>query len=134
MDDVVLTKLLCQVLGTIPGWAWLDHAGAGVGVFYGAIGSEPDRAVGVRLYDIADADDVRGRRAQFRFRGSPWDRASADALADEAERVLTSLVRFQGISGVVRESFARLGADESGRDERADNYTITLDNEEASAP
>lgn len=136
MDDVSLTKALAAILGEIPGWWWSETdppPGGEVKIFYGPIGSDPDRAVGVRLYDTADSplDHLSGRFAQLRFRGDINDPAGADALAHLAFAKITGLSRRDGILVAFRQSFARLGADSSGRDERSDNYIIQLDNEEA---
>lgn len=139
MTDADLTRALCAVLGGIQGWTFSEtepYTADVVGVFYGAIESRPDRAVGVSVYDLADYPraHLRGRRAQVRYRGAPRDRAGADDMADLAEPVLTRIRRQHGIAEVLRVSFAKLGPDGSGRQERTDNFIITLDNEEATQP
>jgi hypothetical protein len=157
VDDVTLTKSLCEWLGGIEGWAWRetgepysDDAVAPdvdlspedelapdvseVGVFYGRLKPSPDRAVGVRIYGTTDVahEFVGWRRAQLRFRGDPDRPDGADELAVAAFARLQGLSRLGGISGVHRESMAPLGADQNGREERSDNYIIILDNQEAS--
>lgn len=135
MDDVELTEFLCTALGGIPGWDYqADGSDVGptrVGVAYGRIpGGMPHRWAGVRVYGTED-DNVRAlhtRFAQVRFRGGQNDPTGADKLAHPAFLVLTGLSRVGGISGVSRISMAPLGADENGREERTDNYEITLDN------
>lgn len=136
LDDVELTQEICTQLGGITGWEWRPtgpaYTSAEVGVFYGAIGTSPDRAVGVRVYGSTDTrDGPASRRVQVRFRGAPGNPAGADDLAGQAFPVLTGLSRVGGISGVSRLSMAPLGADSNRREERTDNYIITLDNQEA---
>ena len=131
MDDAALTKLVCELLGTIPGWKWGVFGADDVGIFYGAIGSTPDRAIGARIYGGTD-ESVTFRRLQLRIRGAAHRRDGADVLAEPARVVLMGVSRWRGISGIQRESFTSLGADSNGREERTDNYLITLDNLEAS--
>jgi hypothetical protein len=136
VDDVELTKTICAALGGIPGWEWRPtgpaYTSAEVGVFYGAIGPKPDRAVGVRVYGATDErDGPAWRRVQIRFRGADGNAAGADELAGQAFPVLTELSRQGGISGIRRESVAPLGADGNRREQRTDNYIIILDNQEA---
>lgn len=139
MTDEELTTRICELLGTIPGWAWRTagpgYTAAEVGVFYGAIGAKPDRAVGVRIYGIGDDPEtgLQTRSAQLRFRGAPRVENDADVLAGQAFQRLHMLTRHTGISLATRRSFSPLGADKSAREERADNYQIILDNPEASS-
>lgn len=138
MDDASLTIKLCEILGTIPGWHWRPNGPAytssEVAIYYGAIPDETYRAaVGVRVYGDAEADGVLGRRVQLRFRSPRGARDGADKLAHPAWVVLTGLSRVGGISGARRRSFTPAGADGNGREERTDNYTITLDNTEAAS-
>ena len=140
MDDATLTKLLCQVLGDVAGYEWRpdgpDYTAAEVGVFYGAIPDGQYRAaIGVRVYGGTDdtVSSLHGRRAQLRFRGEKGRRDGADKLAHPAFLVLTGLSRVGGISGISRISFDPAGANDNGREERTDNYIITLDNTEASS-
>ncbi len=136
MDDVQLTYRICELLGAVPGWHWDPDPNApaypstGVGIFYGAIQDKPDRAIGVRCYGSSD-DDVLVRRVQLRLRGRPYDSTGADSLAGVAFTVLHKLSRVGGISDIRRISSGPLGADESDREERSDNYQIILDNPEA---
>lgn len=136
MDDVTLTKTLCEFLGQIDGWAWHPtgpaYTQSQVGVFYGPIGDSPDRAVGVRLYGATDDPDfVSSRRVQLRIRGGDGDVAGADALASVAYAALHGLSRVGGINGISRISMAPLGADSNGRQERTENYLFIFDNPEA---
>lgn len=137
MDDAALTILICERLGAIPTWAWRptgpSYTEPEVGVFYGSLAATPNRAVGVRLYAASDDEQeaLHWRRVQLRFRGLPGLPSSADALAGLAFASLQGLSRVGGISGISRLSMAPAGADENGREERTDNYTITLDNLEA---
>lgn len=137
MDDATLTVLICEMLAEIPGWEWRPngpaYTPAEVGLFYGALGATPDRAVGVRVYAASDDEReyLHWRRVQLRFRGEAHKRDGADALAAPAFASLQGLSRVGGISGIRRLSMAPAGADENGREERTDNYQITLDNQEA---
>ena len=136
MTDTDLTIALCELLGQIPGWAWSPDSpppAGQVAVFYGPITDTPDRAVGVRVYQATDDADEHwaARFVQIRTRGGQNDRSGADSLAGAAFRVLQKISRVGGISGIRRVSMAPLGADSSGREERTDNYIITLDNQEA---
>lgn len=136
MDDVATTTALCVILGRIPGWVWnpddTDYPADKVGIFYGAIGTDPDRAVGVRIYGGTDDPEtgLATRRAQVRFRGGRRDPAGADDLAGLAFARLQGLSRVGGINGIRRESWSPFGADTNGREERTDNYIITIDNPE----
>lgn len=137
MDDVSLTKLLCAMVGRVPGWSWREtgpaYTNSELGVFYGPIADKPDRAIGVRLYGVP-SDDVntsRERRVQFRVRGAPGRRDGADSIASVLRTVLGGVVRQQGISEIRFQSMAPLGADTNGREERTENYLVVLDNQEA---
>jgi hypothetical protein len=136
VDDVTLTKLICSILGTLPGWAWREGApytADEVGIFYGAIPDFPDQAVGVRLYAVVDSrDDPAQRRVQLTIRGKPGRPDGADSLAGFALAALDDLSRVAGINGARRTSMGPLGADTNQREERSENYTIILDNPEAS--
>lgn len=137
MDTETLTTTIAQLLADRTGWAWQPNGPAytntQVGVFYGAIGANPDQAVGITVYTTDDPYPVGAnvRRVQLRFRGLPGVRAGADTLADTAFAHLHGLARVAGINLATRVSMAHLGADESDRQERADNYQIILDNPEA---
>ncbi len=139
MDDDTLTQTICEILGLVPGWHWRPegprYTEAEVGIFYGAIPAEPDRAIGVRVYGADDYPEeyLRQRRAQLRLRGPKNTPNGADKLASPAFAMLQGLSRTGGISGIRRLSMAPLGADQNGREERSDNYIITLDNLEASS-
>lgn len=128
MDDSTLTKLLCALIGGIPTFDWPEHTPTGIAVFYGRIDPSPDRAVGVRVYGSDDERYLNQRRVQLRIRGRKEDRADADTIASVIFAVLPGLSRVGGISGIRRESMTPLGADQNGREERTENYTITLDN------
>lgn len=140
MDDVELTRELCRLLAVIPGWEYQDDPAVAftpgsVAVFRGPLAAAPDRAVGVRVYGGTD-DRVSGlktRRAQLRIRGGRAQPNGADELASAALAALQGLSRVGGISDIRRFSFGPAGADGNGREERTDNYTIILDNPEASS-
>lgn len=139
MNDVELTKTVCALLGRVPTWEWRPtgprYTATETAIFYGAIGSTPDRAIGVRLYG-ADDNDIqheRTRRVQVRYRGRPGRPDDADAMASIGFDVLQGLSRVGGISGIGRMSMSPSAADDNDRQERTDNYRIILDNPEASA-
>lgn len=136
MDDATLTKRLLAYLGMLPGWEWWErpdpYPSTVVGLFYGELKTAPDRAVAVRVYAPQDGVHVSRRRVQLRSRGAQRRLDGADQLADIAFVALDGLSRYRGILRAERISFAPLGADQSGRQERTDNYLITLDNLEAS--
>ncbi|WP_258061296.1 minor capsid protein [Rathayibacter sp. AY1A4] len=134
-----MTKLVCAILGRLPGWAWREHGpaytAAEVGIFYGPIDTTPDRAIGVRVYGSSDSVDDSGaptRRVQLTIRGEEGRPDGADHLAHFAFLVLHGRPRGGGINGISRTSMGPLGADDNGREQRSENYTITLDNPEAS--
>jgi len=143
LDDVTLTKLICSRLGEVPGWDWydsdLDEPGDephtyepdAVVIFYGALGAEPDKAVGVRVYGSTDERDLGWRRVQLRLRGEAGRPDGADALAGPAFDALLELPRVGGISTTSRQSMAPAGADDNRREERTENYLIILDNQES---
>ena len=133
MDDAQLTTVLCEMLGEVPGWHW-SPAGAtppsAVGIFYGGIPESPDRAIGVRVYGGTDNPLVYNpqRRAQMRIRGARNDPDDADQMAGLMFTLLQGRCRVRGVSWIERQSFGPLGADTNGREERSENYLITLDN------
>jgi len=144
VTDAALTKRLCALLASETGWAWRsdgsDYALTETALFYGRIEPAPDLAIGVRVYDGDDALDQDGdislstREVQLRFRGAPYDRAGADDLADLAHDAIQRLLRAGLIHGARRRNFGSLRVDANAREERTDNYTITLNNPEASTP
>ena len=137
MTDAELTVAICELLGSLPGWNWATagtYPSDRVGVFYGSIPDAPDRAVGVRVYG-GDDDPVvyqPTRSVQLLIRGARNQPDSADQLADEAFALLQRRVRSGGINYIHRITFGPLGADGNGRQERADNYQIALENLEVS--
>lgn len=139
MDDSTLTQRILSLLGELPEWEWRpdgpEYTDDEVGLFYGAIGAAPSRAVGARVYGGTDDPEtgLKIRRVQLRTRGEPGRADGADVLADAAFPRLTKLSRVGGILGIRRESMTPLGADTNGREERSDNYAVTVDNVEATA-
>ncbi|WP_454112831.1 minor capsid protein [Microbacterium maritypicum] len=139
MNDSTLTRIVCSLLSDIPGWEWRpdgpSYQDTETAIFYGAIDATPDRAVGARVYSATD-DPVRSlssRRMQLRLRGRKDAIDDADNLAHLAFLRLQGLSRVEGISGIRRESMSPSTADDNGRQERTENYTIILDNQEASS-
>lgn len=90
------------------------------------IPATPDTAIGVTVYLATDQLLENTRRVQFRFRGAPEDPFGPDRLADDVFRLLHMRHHDGHISRIVRESIAPLGIDGNKRDERTDNYEITL--------
>lgn len=137
IDDATLTKLICSLLGEVPGWLWhtddTPYPKTSTGIFYGAIQPDPDRAIGVRVYATTDnyEESLSSRRVQIRVRGRARSVDDADNLAQVAFLRLQGLSRVGGISGIRRDSMSPLGADDNGREQRSENYTIILDNQEA---
>lgn len=135
MTDRDLTIALCELLAEELGWSWSltePYPAGVVGLFYGSIGDAPDRAVGVRVYGGSDPRVYAPTRSvQLLLRGRPGEPDGADALADAAFGVLHKTLRCRGILAGQRSYFGPLGADANGREERADNYEIHLDNMEA---
>ena len=135
MTDRDLTIALCELLAEELGWSWSltePYPAGAVGLFYGSIGDAPDRAVGVRVYGGSDPRVYAPTRSvQLLLRGRPGEPDGADALADAAFGVLHKTLRRRGILAGQRSYFGPLGADVNGREERADNYEIHLDNMEA---
>lgn len=136
MLDSTLTTTLCAILGSLDGFEWstddTPYASESVGVFYGRIEETPDRAVGVRVYNTFDEPGLHRRRVQFWIRGARGERASADLIADAVFARLDKLSRERGINFLRRESMSVIGADENDREQRSENYLVTLDNDEAS--
>ena len=137
MDDVTLTMLICSILGEIPDWDWNPgdpdyiYAADPVIIFYGALGTTPDKAVGVRVYGTTDERHLGWRRVQLRLRGEQGRPDGADALSTPSFAALHGLSRLRGISSITRQSMAPAGADDNRREERTENYLIILDNLEA---
>lgn len=136
MDDEEVTIAVGRLLAERCGWGWLPdgiNPAAAVRLFYGPVGGAPDEAVGVTVYGGSD-DLVNGlatRRVQLMHRGGRNAPGGADRLAAASFGALQGLSRTSGINTAFRLSWARLGADGNGRQERSDNYQIILDNAEA---
>lgn len=135
MDTSTLTTTVCTLLDAagVGKWRPSGYTAAEVGIFYGAIGSTPDRAIGVTTYLQSD-DVVTGlavRRVQIRCRGARGTPNGADVIADAAFAALHRTYHVSGLASIARTSTAPLGADGNGRQERTDNYVIVIDNPEA---
>lgn len=130
MDDGALVESVATILAAGAGWAWRPDGSAYLAsetaIFYGQIGTTPNRGCGITLYNTSDdLSEVSGlRRVQLRYRGDPNARRGADDLAQDAFDVLHGLMRVGGIHLMKRVSSAQLGIDGNGRRERADNYEI----------
>jgi hypothetical protein len=137
MDDKTLTIRLCEIVGALPLFAWRPagppYTDSEIGVFYGTIEDSPDRAVGIRVYSPIDDPDLHSRRVQLHVRGARHEPDGADWIADILFAVLHERPRGDGMASILRTSAAPLGADDNGREQRTENYLITLDNLEASS-
>ena len=134
MTDDELTVWICELLGSFPGWEWRTsgpYSATNIAVFYGALQTAPDRAVAVRIYTVGDDHRFpRERRAQLQYRGARNTPHDADRLASIVFAAVDGLSTVRGVSDIRRMSMARLGADKNGREERTDNYLITLENDQ----
>ena len=135
MDTTAVVTAVNQLLATASVGVWRPAGGytaAEVGLFYGPIGSVPDRAVGVTCYTQTD-DILTGRSDRFiqvRCRGHRGAPNGADQLADAAFIALHGVYHTSGFARITRTSTAPLGADTNGRQERTDNYQLIIDNPE----
>lgn len=132
MDDRALTLVIAGWLHTADVGVWRPdgppYTASEVGIFYGPIGATPDRALGVTVYGTDD-DVALGtaiRWVQVRARGARGRPDGADVLAGDVFHVLHGVHARDGISRARRISSAQLGPDDNGRQERTDNYEITL--------
>lgn len=130
MDDDELTVAVCEVLEARAVGVFATAAtGSQVQIVYGDVGAAGvDRAVGVQVYNGLDelTEGPPIRFVQLRIRGAVRDRRSANQIAATAFDALHGLVSTAGIFLAERISFARLGSDGNGRDERSENYQLTL--------
>jgi hypothetical protein len=139
LTTTTITWAVAQLLADAGVGVWRTgglYLASEVGVFYGAIGAAPDRAVGVTVYAQTD-DIVTGRKdryVQVRYRGAKGAPNGADVLADAGFDALHGTYRTSGIARITRTSTAPLGADSNGRQERADNYQLILDNHLEASP
>ena len=94
--------------------------------------SYPDNAVAVSLYSTQDATVLPNAtvRIQLRFRAAKGSRTAVDEWADEVashlhwKRNLT--LGAVKVARAERINTAPMGADDNGREERADNYELIL--------
>lgn len=134
-DDAVIFAV-AELLAEL-GWAWRPTSafapGDDVGIQYRRLGDGPDRAVAIAVYGGGDDDETGEayRLVQLRFRGAPHDLRGADLLAGAAFNHLRTVAHRRGIAWARRRSFDSSKADDNGREQRTDNYRITLDNPEA---
>lgn len=139
MDTSALTTSIAGLLDAAGVGVWRptgpDYTDSETGIFYGAIGPSPDKAIGVSVYGQQDDIEttVQTRSVQIRYRGAPGVPNGADIVADAGFEALQGTYHVPGIARITRSFVSNLGADTSGRQERADNYTIVLDALEASS-
>ncbi|MBN8883400.1 MAG: hypothetical protein J0H73_13930 [Salana multivorans] len=114
------------------GIAALAPATAGTAITYKRLPVTPDRAIAVTVYDIEDSITLPDVTVlvQLRFRGETNDRTDVDDLADSVAAVLDGRHQFTvgalHVQRARRVSFSPQGADDNGREERADNYALVL--------
>lgn len=129
--------------------AHLDAEGAGTyresggyaadetAVVFGPVPEAPDRAVGLTFYGSVDhpADNLSMFRVQAWCRGREGDSLDANEVADGVFRALhgREYLTWTGVSvsQVLRISVVPVGADASGRSQRADNYEVTVNRTDA---
>lgn len=132
MDDIALNQLVCRILGELDGWSYLpgdgEYSEEHVAVWYLRLHGEPARGVAVRVYGGDDSAGLKIRRVQFISRGLPNDPFGADRIAAQIYATFHEVSRADGIAYARRISFGPLGPDGNGREERSDNYELTLDN------
>lgn len=137
-DDVVIIAV-AELLAEL-GWAWRPHSefepDDDVGILFRRLADRPNlpaQLVAIAVYGGGD-DDENGeayRLVQLRFRGARNDPRGADQLAGAAFNHLRTVAHRRGIAWARRRSFDQSKADDNGREQRTDNYRITLDNPEA---
>lgn len=140
MDDATLTKSICAALGTVPGWNWsededAEYPASEVGIHYGPIAEQPDRGIGVRLYAVPSDDEntARTRRIQCRIRGARRVRDDADLIASTLRAVLPHMRPPAGVALISYFSTGDLGSDNNQREQRTENFTVILDNQESTS-
>lgn len=136
VSDDELTIAIIEALAAAGVGVWRPagpiFTAAETGIFYGPLDPTPDRAVGVTVYAADETltdprDGVQWRRVQIRVRGATGVRNSADVLASQVKAAMDALSRERGINHIRRVLVAPLGADGNGRTERADSYSVTLE-------
>lgn len=119
VDDEQLTRHLRTLLQAVP---FRD----GPVIAAKRLPATPDAGVAITVYATEDDITASIRRVQFWCRGKRGDPFSADRLGDDLLAHLHWLHADPVISRAQRLSFALLGQDGNGRDERTDNYQIIL--------
>ena len=94
---------------------------------------QPDNAIAVEVYDQEDDIVLPGSTiyVQLMFRAAAGgQRGDVDNIADAAFDALHGRHRFNAgsvrVARAYRISSAPLGADDNGREERSDNYALTV--------
>ena len=119
VDDEALTR---HLRGLVQGVPFRDT----VMVAAKRLPATPDAGVAITVYATEDDITARIRRVQFWSRGDRGDPFSADRIADDLLAHLHWLHNDPVVSRARRLSFAQLGQDGNGRDERTDNYQVIL--------
>lgn len=125
LSDEALSHHLAGLLADA-GLGTVTHEPGATFIAAKRIPDKPDAAIGITVYLGTDELLQSMRRAQFRFRGPPHDPLAPDRMADAVFRLLHMSHHDGHISRIRRESMAPLGMDGNSRDERTDNYEITL--------
>ena len=134
MNDSTLIQTLAQILADTGLGVWdptgtTPYTASDIAIFYGPIGTSPDRAIGITRYGGTGPisnDGARGPRfVQVRVRGLPGSALSADDLADAVDAVLARMPRTQGLTSEWASGPLPLGADDNRRTELTLNYLVT---------
>jgi hypothetical protein len=107
------------------------YTAAEVGIWYGQIGTTPDRGIGIARYGGSPNQTYDGDRGprlvQVRVRGAVDDPTSADDIADDVDAVLRRMAPTSGLSSRWASGPLPLGPDGNRRLELTLNYTITVE-------
>lgn len=139
MDTTTVVTSVNQILAAAGVGVWRPtgpaYLATEVGIVYGPLPAAPDRAIGVTCYTQTDNPEngLADRYVQVRCRGAKGLPNGADLIADAVFAALHGIYRTHGFARVVRTSTAPLGADTNARQERTENYHISLDNPEATS-
>lgn len=115
------------------------YAGAGPVITLGGLPDQPDRAIALAAYPLADNPATNDSKVgvQFRCRGD-GDSRTADGLADQVFDLLhgATHLRLDGVHVVqaLRQSSAPLDLDATGRWNRADSYHLDCARPTANRP
>jgi len=113
--------------------AYLDTNGITTPVFFKALPTTPDRCIAITAYSTLDEPKVAASkvRVQFWFRGIVNNSLDVDELGDSVFNLLQGAEDLTfgtaHVAQMLRVSSGQLGADDSKRNERSDNYELDVD-------